>query len=94
MSDFENYDKKGIKWVYSFDSEHESIDKIYTYRTHDCPSNNLVDLLDREKMLNQRERINLLYVGITRAREILILSAVEKKQKLNSWFQLVSPHIK
>lgn len=90
MSDLENYDKEGIKWVYSFDQELESIVEMSTFRSGDLLDKKQEQILNYEKKLMEEEKLNLLYVGVTRAKEILVLSAVEHKQSKESWYDLVA----
>ncbi len=90
MSDFDNYDKEGIKWLLSFDSELENIDDIFTFRSGEFLEENRLQTLNYEKKLSDRENFNLLYVGVTRAKEILILSAVQQNRSKESWYDMAS----
>ena len=90
MSDLENYDKEGIKWFYSLDQDLESIVEISSFKTGDYLLPNQEKISVYEEKLIEQEKQNLLYVGVTRAKEILILSAVEQKNFTGSWYDLVS----
>ena len=89
MSDLENYDKEGIKWFYSLDQDLESIVEISSFKTGDHLLPNQEKISVYEEKLIEQEKQNLLYVGVTRAKEILILSAVEQKNFTGSWYDLV-----
>lgn len=90
MGDLENYDKDGIKWLYSLDQNLEKIVSMSTYKSGDFLDENQEKILQHEKKLLEEEKLNLLYVGVTRAKEILIMSAVEQKKQKNSWYDLVA----
>lgn len=92
MSDRENYDREGIKWFCSLDQDLESIVEMSCFKTGDYLLPNQERILEYEKKLSTHEKENLLYVGVTRAKEILILSAVEQKNFSNSWYDLVAKY--
>ena len=90
MSDLENYDKEGVKWFHAFDQNLESIVEMSSYISGDFLLPNQMKILEYEKKLIAQEKENLLYVGVTRAKEFLILSAVEQKNFSGSWYDVVA----
>ena len=90
MNEPENYDKNSIRWIYALDNNSENISELFTYRTDDLKDPKLIRLLNYEKALIEQEKLNLLYVAITRCKEILILSAARHEQKNENWFDFVS----
>jgi ATP-dependent helicase/nuclease subunit A len=48
------------------------------------------EILEQEKALAAREDLNLLYVAMTRAKQALIVSGCDSKDRKNSWYEKVA----
>jgi ATP-dependent helicase/nuclease subunit A len=73
--------------------EHDAPRRVAFVPDMASPCAALVDLQAREQLAAQREELNALYVGMTRAREMLLFSRTPPRRSAGiSWWSRVLPH--
>jgi ATP-dependent helicase/nuclease subunit A len=87
MLDREPMDK-GLRWLMHWNEARDRIESAYLWRRSDPLPEGLLRALDDDQRQSQDEDFNLLYVGITRAKEFLLLSAAEGTD--DGWYQQIS----
>lgn len=81
LKDKSNNDK-GFRWVLRWNDSRDKIIAASAWKTGEPLTKDLADALMEERAQIEQERFNLLYVGMTRAKKILLLSATgQTKEK-------------
>ncbi len=74
LKDRPNSDK-GFRWILRWNDSRDEILAASAWKTGEPLTQDLADALIEERAQMEQERFNLLYVGMTRAKKILLLSA-------------------
>jgi ATP-dependent helicase/nuclease subunit A len=87
MLDREPIDK-GLRWLMQWNAERDQIESAFLWRKSDPLPDDLLRALEDDERQSNDEDFNLLYVGITRAKECLLLSAAHGTD--DGWYQQLS----
>ena len=75
----------GVVWLAQTSDDQTALQALRACRRLDPIDDELRDLLAEKDRLADQEDFNLMYVGMTRAREYLIISAAG--EKTGSWYE-------
>ncbi len=79
---------KGLRWLMHWNEARDRIESAYLWQRSDPLPEGLLCALRDDQRQSQDEDFNLLYVGITRAKEFLLLSAAKGTD--HGWYQQIS----
>lgn len=80
----------GVVWLAQTSADQTELQALRACRRLDPVDGQLRELLAQRERLSDQEDFNLLYVGMTRAREYLIISAAGEKS--GSWYEQLAGH--
>jgi ATP-dependent helicase/nuclease subunit A len=80
----------GVVWLAQTSEDQSELQALRACRRLDPIDDELRHLLEQRARLADQEDFNLLYVGMTRAREYLIISAAG--EKTGSWYEQLANH--
>jgi ATP-dependent helicase/nuclease subunit A len=80
----------GVVWLAQTSADQTELQALRACRRLDPVDGQLRELLAQRERLSDQEDFNLLYVGMTRAREYLIISAAGEKS--GSWYEQLTGH--
>jgi ATP-dependent helicase/nuclease subunit A len=80
----------GVVWLAQTSDDQTALRALRACRRLDPADHQLLELLDERARLADQEDFNLLYVGMTRAREFLIISAAG--EKTDGWYAQLATH--
>ena len=77
----------GLRWLIDWNANRDAIQHLTTWQPGDPFSEAVIKALGEEERQSRDEDFNLLYVGVTRAKNILLFSATKgKKDFSETWF--------
>jgi ATP-dependent helicase/nuclease subunit A len=77
----------GLRWLIDWNANRDAIQHLTTWQPGDPFNEAVIKALGEEGRQSRDEDFNLLYVGVTRAKNILLFSATKgKKDFLDTWF--------
>ena len=84
---------KGLRWLIDWNRDRDGIDGLTTWQGSDPMTDTAARALRDDRRQSDDEDFNLLYVGITRARRVLLFSAAEGGKEIDKkWFGKIQGH--